>query len=47
MRISNFFNFINEDLDFKIHYLHNLPQFSLTEGYSKNYGGKKCYYLVK
>ena len=32
---------------FYLHYLHNLPQFSLTEGYSKNYGGKKCYYLVK
>ena len=32
---------------FYSYYLHNLPQFTITEGNSRNYDGKKCYYLIK
>lgn len=31
---------------FYSYYLHNIPQFTIVEGKSQNYGGKKCYYLL-
>ena len=36
-----------EKYKFYSYYLHNIPQFEITEGESDNYNGKKCYYLIK